>query len=142
MAYTTFTKIFEFSSSHVLRNPNFSDEENLKRFGKCANPSGHGHNYKLEVTLSGELDPETSMLLEASKLQKIVDKEIVSELDHKHLNIDVSWLDGLILSTETLVNQIYFRLKDKIKEEAPNCYLKRIKLWETSKIYAEVIAEN
>lgn len=132
----SFTKTFEFSASHTLLNPKWDQKENLERFGKCANPAGHGHNYTLEVTVSGELNPDTSMLIEACELQALVDREIINHLDHRNLNTDVNWLKDKNPTTEVLVLEIASRIKNPIQQKAPNCYLKKIILRETRKIFA------
>ncbi len=132
----SFTKTFEFSASHTLLNPDWDLEQNLARFGKCANPGGHGHNYILEVTVTGRLDPQTAMLIEACELQKLVDREIIEHLDHRNLNTDVAWLEGKIPTTEVLVLEIASRLATPIKIKAPNCSLRKVTLWETRKIFA------
>src|SRR5690349_3453313 len=87
-------KTFEFSAAHRLFRPEWSDEQNAKAFGKCANPSGHGHNYRLEVSVSGEIEPLTGMVMDASILQQLVNEVLLDELDHKNLDVDVPWLRG------------------------------------------------
>ena len=131
------TKTFEFSASHRLYQPAWSEEENLKQFGKCCNPHGHGHNYKLEVMVSGEINPQTGMILDASVLDKIVSEQVIVDLDHKNLNLQVSWLEGKIPSTENLVDEIWDRLFPNITTKAFNGKLHKLRLWETSRIYAE-----
>lgn len=132
----TISKVFEFSACHTLAKPDWTPEQNQSKFGKCANPNGHGHNYKLEVTVGGSLDPETGMLIDTKELQKLVDKEILSELDHKNLNLDVTWLEGKLPTTEILVDEIYKRLEAPLKKAASNCKLSKVVLWETNKIFA------
>jgi len=132
----TISKIFEFSACHTLARPDWSEEENNARFGKCANPNGHGHNYRLEVTVGGSLHPETGMLIDTKELQKIVDREVISDLDHKNLNQDVNWLEGKLPTTEILVDEIYKRIESPLKAAASNCRLSKVVLWETRKIFA------
>ena len=88
------TRKEHFCASHRLFNPKFSEEENLGIYGKCAYPNGHGHNYEIEVTVSGEPDPETGMIMDLKKIADIIDEEILEKVDHRHLNFDVPFLKG------------------------------------------------
>jgi 6-pyruvoyltetrahydropterin/6-carboxytetrahydropterin synthase len=96
------TRIEKFSASHRLYNPNLSEEENFNIYGKCANKNGHGHNYTLEITLKGEIDPKTGYLFDLSLLKKIIKQHIIDKVDHKHLNYDVDFLQNIIPTTENL----------------------------------------
>jgi 6-pyruvoyltetrahydropterin/6-carboxytetrahydropterin synthase len=122
-----------FSAGHTLFNPAYSPERNLEVFGKCSNPSGHGHNYVLEVSLRGEVDPETGFVFDLSELSTIVRKHIVNDVDHKNLNVDVDWLAGVIPTTENLVNAFWERLDANLPEGA----LYSVRLGETEKNWAE-----
>src|SRR6266852_3097289 len=88
------TRKIEFAASHVYHNPNLSAEENRRIFGKCNNPHGHGHNYTLEVTVAGEPDPVTGMVLDLKELKEILDREVTQRMDHRFLNYEVSVLKG------------------------------------------------
>jgi 6-pyruvoyltetrahydropterin/6-carboxytetrahydropterin synthase len=134
----TLTKTFEFCASHRLSRPDWSDEENAKHFGKCANVNGHGHNYKLEVSVSGKLDPDKSMIIDASDLDKIVSECVISQLDHKNLDKDVTWLNGKLSTVEVVISEIWKRLEGPIESIAPNARLEKLKLAETTRIYAEL----
>src|SRR5580692_589339 len=90
------TRKVEFSAAHFYHNPNFSPEENLRLFGKCNNPHGHGHNYTLEVTIAGEPDPTTGMVLDLKELKEILQTEVIDRMDHRHLNYEVPELAGQI----------------------------------------------
>ena len=90
------TRKIEFSASHLYHNPNFSAEENRRIFGKCNNPHGHGHNYTLEVTVAGEPDPVTGMVLDLKELKEILEREVMQRMDHRHLNYEVPELSGQI----------------------------------------------
>ena len=79
-----------FNAAHKLLNPNWSDEKNKEEFGVCSNENWHGHNYEIEVTVKGEINPETGMLINLKVLSKILKEEIIDKVDHKNLNIDVS----------------------------------------------------
>jgi 6-pyruvoyltetrahydropterin/6-carboxytetrahydropterin synthase len=108
------TQKFEFSASHRLHSPNLSDEENRKRFGKCNNPQGHGHNYELEVTVRGEVPADTGMVIDLKQLSDIIEREIVEKVDHKHLNFDVDFLKGFVPTAENIARAFWQILEPKI----------------------------
>jgi 6-pyruvoyltetrahydropterin/6-carboxytetrahydropterin synthase len=120
------TKIMHFSASHRIYNPNFTNEENNKIFGQCANINGHGHNYELEVIVAGEPNPDTGYVIDLKQLKDIIQKEIIDKFDHKNLNIDVKELDGIIPTSENLVILFWNILENKF----PNSNLFRIRLSE------------
>jgi 6-pyruvoyltetrahydropterin/6-carboxytetrahydropterin synthase len=121
------TKRVSFSAAHRLYNPEFSDEQNAAIFGKCNNPMGHGHNYDLEVTVCGNPNPQTGMVIDLKKLKDILVREIVERVDHKHLNYDVPFMNGVIPTAENLVLAFWNILEEKIDEG----HLFEIKLYET-----------
>lgn len=82
----TLERRYRFSASHLYRRPEWSDDENFRRFGKCANLPGHGHNYRLWVVISGQVDPETGFLVDLGELDRLVHQQVVERLDHQHLN--------------------------------------------------------
>src|SRR5258708_33794244 len=84
------TRKIEFAASHLYHNPQLSAEENGRIFGKCNNPHGHGHNYTLEVTVAGEPDPVTGMVLDLKELKEILEREITQRMDHRFLNYEVA----------------------------------------------------
>lgn len=96
------TRKAHFSAAHRLFNPEFTDEENERVFDKCNNPHGHGHNYAIEVTVSGEPDPKTGYVIDLKKLSEIIDDVILTKVDHKHLNYDVPELAGIIPTAENI----------------------------------------
>ena len=112
------TRNVHFNAAHRLHNPEKSDEWNRTTFGKCNNPNGHGHNYELGVTVSGEPDPETGYVLDLSILKRIVDEQVADRLDHKNLNLDVDFLSGIIPSTENVAVAIWQQLVGAIPEPA------------------------
>ena len=122
-----------FNSAHKLANNNWSDEKNFDVFGKCSYKNYHGHNYELIVKLTGDIDPETGMLMDLSILKKIIKKEVEDVLDHKNLNLDISYFKDLIPSTENLAVFIWNKLKDAIDIE---CELS-IVLYETPRNFVE-----
>lgn len=129
------TKSFEFAASHRLHRSDWGESKNLETFGKCANPQGHGHNYILEVSVSGSIDPETGMIIDASKLQKIVEEKILSDLDHKNLDADVTWLKDSITTVENLIDKIWTRLAPEIESHRKGIFLEKLQLRETSRIF-------
>jgi 6-pyruvoyltetrahydropterin/6-carboxytetrahydropterin synthase len=122
-----------FSAGHTLFNPEFSKERNREIFGKCSNPSGHGHNYVLEVTLCGDADPATGFLFDLSELAAILRKQVIDDIDHRNLNVDVDWLAGVIPTTENLASVFWERLDNHL----PDGLLYSIRLGETEKNWAE-----
>ena len=105
------TRRVHFSAAHRLHRSDWSEERNRQVFGDCANPNGHGHNYELLVTVEGEVDPETGYVLDLKSLKEIVGERVVADLDHRNLNLDVPWLEGLVPTTENLVVAIWRRLE-------------------------------
>jgi 6-pyruvoyltetrahydropterin/6-carboxytetrahydropterin synthase len=127
------TRKENFCASHRLYNPAFSDEKNIEIFGKCAYPNGHGHNYELVVTVTGEPDPETGMILDLKKLSDIIRVEIVDKVDHRHLNFDIDFLKGINPTAENLAIAFWNILSKKVK--AGKLYSVRVS--ETDNNYAE-----
>ncbi len=121
------TKRLSFCAAHRLFNPGLNDEENAKLFGKCSFPGGHGHNYTLEVTVCGDVDKETGMIIDVKVLKGIIECEVVSKLDHKNLNTDVAFLKDTIPSVENIVMKIWDILNEKIDKGR----LYEVKLFET-----------
>ena len=125
------TRKIEFSAGHRLFNPDFSDEKNAATFGLCNNPNGHGHNYVLEVTLSGEVCEDTGMVFDLKELKKLTTLEIIDKVDHKNLNVDVDYLKGLIPTAENLAIKFWEILEPKITKGR----LHEIKLYESERNY-------
>ncbi len=121
------TRKVEFCASHRLYNPTFSDAKNAEVFGLCNNPNGHGHNYVMEVTVKGNVAPETGMVLDLKHLKKLVTDEIIDKVDHKNLNVDVTFLDGIIPTAENLAIKFWDVLEAKLGEGL----LHEIKLYES-----------
>jgi len=128
------TKRVHFCAGHRLFNPKLSDEENLKIFGLCSNPNGHGHNFILEVTVSGKPDPETGMIINLSELKRIITRSVVEKVDHKNLNVDVGFMRGVIPTTEVFASKI-FEILDR---EIGGGLLDRVTLWESENNRFEV----
>jgi 6-pyruvoyltetrahydropterin/6-carboxytetrahydropterin synthase len=128
------TRKEHFNAAHKLYNAKWSKEENEAIFGKCANANFHGHNYDLYVTLAGTPNPDTGFIMDAKKLGDLIKLQIIEQLDHKNLNIEVPWLRDVLCSTENLVMGIWNQLLPFIPK---NVKLHCIKLVETESIYAE-----
>ena len=118
---------YRFAASHRLHTPQLSDEENRRVFGKCNNPHGHGHNYVLEVRISGPVDPATGMIANLADLDAFVEQEILEPFDHKSLNEDVAAFRDSVPTTEALCIEVFRRLK-----AFPYAKLERIRIEETS----------
>ena len=133
MPVVTVTRRMHFSAAHRVHNPALSDAENASLFGKCNNPNWHGHNYMLDVSVAGEVDPKTGYVMDLGKLKAIVEREIVSKVDHKNLNLEVDFLRDTMPTTENIVVAIWRVLAPNV---AP-AKLSRLVLWETRNHYAE-----
>jgi 6-pyruvoyltetrahydropterin/6-carboxytetrahydropterin synthase len=131
------TRRLHFCAAHRLGREDWSAERNEVVFGACANPNWHGHNYELEVTVEGEVEPETGYVLDLALLRRLVEELVVNDLDHRNLNLDVPWLEGEIPSTENLVVAIWNRLAPRI----PRGRLVRLVLHETPRNYVEYSGE-
>ena len=135
------TRKHEFCASHRLFNPTFSDEKNKSTFGLCNNPNGHGHNYVLEVTLSGEVSDDTGMVFDLKELKKLTHQEIIDKVDHKNLNVDVDFLKDIIPTAENLAIKFWEILEPKITKGQ----LYEIKLYESERnyvVYKGMICES
>src|SRR6202051_3528958 len=108
------TRKAEFSSAHYYWNDAWSQEENQRVFGKCANRNGHGHNYTLEVTVAGEIDPTSGFVVDLKELKDILDREVVSVYDHRHLNLEVPEFKSMVPTTENIAIAIGGRLDNKL----------------------------
>jgi 6-pyruvoyltetrahydropterin/6-carboxytetrahydropterin synthase len=121
-----------FNAAHQLYDPDLSEGENRRLFGKCANI--HGHNYVVEVVVAGEIDPATGYVLDLKVLSDVITRQIIRDVDHRNLNTDVWWLKGRIPTAENLAQAFWERLEP----ELPGGLLRSVRLWETDKNWAEV----
>ncbi len=122
-----------FSAAHRLFKPELSDDENYSIFGKCSNPNWHGHNYTLEVVVSGEINKDTGFVIDLTKLKEIIRKNVISKVDHKNLNTETDFMKGIIPTSENIVMRIWKVLSGKI----PSGKLYSVKLYETENNYFE-----
>ena len=118
-----------FNCAHRLHNPNWSDEKNKSFYGKCNNPNYHGHNYNLEVTITGDLDQESGYLIDMKYLSDIIKEEILNPFDHKNLNLDVPEFKDLNPTAENIAIVVY----NKLVERLSNNFDIKIKLYETER---------
>jgi 6-pyruvoyltetrahydropterin/6-carboxytetrahydropterin synthase len=121
-----------FNAAHQLRDPSLSEAENRRLYGKCANL--HGHNYVLEVVVAGEIDQATGYVLDLKLLSDVISRRVIEEVDHRNLNTDVPWLEGLIPTAENLAVAFW----ERIRPELPDGLLRSVRVWETDKNWAEV----
>lgn len=126
-----------FAAAHRLFKPELSNEENFNLFGKCSNPNWHGHNYTLEVTVAGAVNNDTGFVLDIKKLKDIMHKNVISKIDHKNLNLDTDFMDGIIPTSENITIAIWNQLSDKILDGK----LYSVKLYETENNYFEYKGE-
>lgn len=127
------TRKAEFSSAHYYWVDRWTREENERAFGKCANRNGHGHNYTLEVTVEGVVDPISGFVLDLKELKDILEREVVSVYDHRHLNLEVPEFAARVPTTENMAISIWERLDGKI----PNAKLHRVRVYETPDLFAD-----
>ena len=118
-----------FSAAHRLHNPKFDADWNRKIYDKCDNPKGHGHNYTLEVSVEGAIDPDTGMVIDLKKLKDIMRRAVIDRVDHTNLNEDVDFLRGVIPTAENLAAAFWKEMEPHIDEGR----LKRIVLHETDR---------
>jgi len=121
------TRRYSFAASHRLHSPRLSEEENQRIYGKCSNPYGHGHNYVVEVSVSGPVDPATGMVAHLGALDSFVEREVLDVFDHRNLNEDVPAFRERVPTTENLCIEIYNRLRS-----FQGARLERVRLDETS----------
>ena len=129
------TRRERFSAAHKLARNDWNEDQNLKVFGKCANPNWHGHNYELFVTVQGEVNLETGFLIDLRVLKTIIREEVIDKLDHMNINLDVDFMKGKMASTEMIAIEIFKRMAPKIENEGAQLHC--IKLCETENNFVE-----
>jgi 6-pyruvoyltetrahydropterin/6-carboxytetrahydropterin synthase len=132
------TRKCEFSAAHYYHNPEFSPEENQRIFGKCNNPNGHGHNYTLEVTVKGEVNPRSGFVVDLKDLKDVLQREVLSALDHRFLNKEVPEFRDRIPTTENLAIAIWDRLGSKLNVAK----LHRVRVYETPDLFVDFYGEK
>jgi 6-pyruvoyltetrahydropterin/6-carboxytetrahydropterin synthase len=138
------TRRYRFSAGHRLHNDALNADENRRVYGKCNNPNGHGHNYLLEVTVAGAIDPATGMVFDLATLDGIVAGRVIEKLDHKNLNLDMENFRTRVPTTENLCLEIYKLLRDPLEQAGAvrGLQLNRVRLEETSLNSFEYVPEN
>ncbi|HKR28077.1 MAG TPA: 6-carboxytetrahydropterin synthase [Acidobacteriaceae bacterium] len=132
------TRKAEFSASHFYWNDRWSEEENRRVFGKCANRNGHGHNYTVEVTVAGDVDPVTGFVVDLKQLKDVMEREVLSAYDHRHLNFEVPEFQSALPTTENIAVAIWRRLEGKI----PGAKLRRVRVYEMPNLFADYLGER
>jgi len=129
------TRRERFNAAHRLFRAEYSDEKNLKIFGKCSNPNWHGHNYELFVTVKGEVNPKTGFLINLKALSKIIREEVIEKIDHKNINIEVDFMKNRMASTENLTIGIWKQLEKEVS--GLNVTLHCVKIYESENNFVE-----
>jgi 6-pyruvoyltetrahydropterin/6-carboxytetrahydropterin synthase len=127
------TRRVHFNAAHRLYNPRFSDEWNEATYGVCSNPNYHGHNYELELTVEGEIDPDTGYVMDLNRLRDVAQERLLCHLDHKNLNLDVPWFRHLVPTTENIAVVCWRELRSAL----PGDLALRLRLWETPRNYVD-----
>lgn len=136
------TRKAEFSSSHYYWSDDLSSEENLRLFGKCANRNGHGHNYTLEVTVAGEVDPVSGFMVDLKQLKELMNREVIDIYDHRHLNLEVPEFRKSIPTTENIAIAIWKRLQPSIATKLAGARLHRVRVYEMPDLFADYYGEQ
>jgi 6-pyruvoyltetrahydropterin/6-carboxytetrahydropterin synthase len=131
------TRKAEFSAAHFYWIDSLSPEENFRIFGKCSNRNGHGHNYTLEVTVAGEVDPITGFVVDLKQLKDILENEVVGVYDHRHLNLEIEDFRTAMPTAENIAIAVWRRLAGKI----PNASLHRVRIYEMPDLFADFYGE-
>ena len=139
MPTTYITRRERFSAAHRLYIKEYSDEKNLEIYGACSHPNWHGHNYELFVTVRGEVNPETGYVINLKTLSKLLKEKIIDKLDHRNINIDVDFMQGLVPTTENLAIGIWNCIEADIKLMGAELY--KVKIQETENNSVEYMGE-
>lgn len=131
------TRRAEFSAAHFYWVEAWSAERNVATFGRCANRNGHGHNYVIEVTVAGEPDPVTGFVVDLKELRDVLDREVVSVYDHRHLNLEIPEFKTRQPTTENIAVSIWERLEGKVE----GARLHRVRVYEQDDLFADFFGE-
>ncbi len=134
------TRRATFSASHYYWNKAWSEEKNQQVFGRCANRNGHGHNYTLEVTVAGSPDPVTGFVVDLKWLKDVIESQVLSAYDHRHLNLEAPEFENANPTTENIAIAVWRRLLPAI-DAAAGARLSRVRVYETPEIFAEFRGE-
>ena len=133
MADVIVTRRMHFNAAHRVHNPELSDEENQRLFGKCNNPNWHGHNYILDVSVTGSIDNRTGYVMDLAALKRVVQDAVIDKVDHRNFNLEVDFMRGVIPTAENIIVGCWRVLAPRV---AP-ARLVRLVLWETPNNYVE-----
>ncbi len=131
------TRKAEFSASHFYYDPALSPEENRRLFGKCANQSGHGHNYTVEVTVKGEVDPRSGFVLDVAQLKELLEREVLDAFDHRFLNKEAPEFAQQLPTTENIAVAVWNRLAPALD----SAHLHRVRVYEMPDLFADYYGE-
>lgn len=137
MPHVTVTRRVRFNAAHRVHNPELSDAENLRIYGKCNNPNWHGHNYTLEISVSGSVDPKTGYVVDLGVVRDIVEREVVAKTDHRNMNIDVDYMTGINPTSENIIVAMWQLIEPALRPAR----LQRLRLWETENNYVDYSGE-
>lgn len=129
------TRRAEFSASHFCASAKLSPEENLALYGQAASPMGHGHNYIVEVTMEGQPDPVTGMVMDLKQLKEVMEREVIEPMDHRFLNHEVPPFQEVVPTPENLAREIWNRLEAPLR--LPHARLESVRLYETEDLWVE-----
>lgn len=129
------TRRERFNAAHRLFRPDYTDDQNLKLFGKCSYPNWHGHNYDLLVTIKGEVNPDSGFLINLSNLSSILKEKVIDKIDHRNINLDVDFMQGKFASTEMLAISIWEQLEPEIDKLGAKLHC--VKVQESENNYVE-----
>jgi 6-pyruvoyltetrahydropterin/6-carboxytetrahydropterin synthase len=133
MPTVTITRRLQFNAAHRVHNPALSDAENQRLFGKCNNPNWHGHNYTLDVSVSGPVDETTGYVVDLSHIKRVVEREVIDKVDHRNFNLEVDFMQGVIPTTENIVVAMWRVIEPAMRPAK----LTKLVLWETPNNYVE-----
>jgi 6-pyruvoyltetrahydropterin/6-carboxytetrahydropterin synthase len=133
------TRKVHFNAAHKLYNPAWTKERNQEVFGACSNENWHGHNYVLEVTVLGSINPDTGYVIDLKNLREILDEKVLNLVDHKNLNLDVPFMQGKLSSSENFAIEIWHQIEAEISNSHRKLY--SVKLFETERNFVEYRGE-
>jgi 6-pyruvoyltetrahydropterin/6-carboxytetrahydropterin synthase len=133
MSEVTVTRRMHFNAAHRVHNPELSEEENERLFGRCNNPNWHGHNYVLDVSVTGPIETRTGYVMDLAALKRVVQEAVIDKVDHRNFNLDVDFMRGVIPTAENIIVGCWRVLAPRV---AP-ARLVRLVLWETPNNYVE-----
>jgi 6-pyruvoyltetrahydropterin/6-carboxytetrahydropterin synthase len=128
------TRKEHFNAAHRLFRPEYSDEENLRVFGKCSNPNWHGHNYTLYVTVKGDLNKDTGFVMDLKILSQIIQKRVLDLLDHRNINLEVDFMKGKLATTENLAIGIWNEMESEIRNHGVQLHSVRLQETENNTV--------